>query len=139
MKAGSNGSVRVHTRVPAGAPQPLVPHLGRFGRVRRCAPTVTCPLLTMVSLPIFEFFVFAITLGIVLSVSVPLSGTLVRYRASYNPRGLALDAEGGATPHTGPIVNSYFGMMKRVYQIEVGSLHVPLVIPAAICTTPDTC
>lgn len=80
------------------------------------------PLATMVSLPIFELIVFSVTLAVVLSVSVPLSGTLVRYRASYNPRGLALDAEGGATPHTGPVVNSYFGMMKRVYNIEVCTL-----------------
>lgn len=76
-------------------------------------------LSPMASIPIFELVAFVITLGIVLAVSVPLSGTLVRYRASYNPRGLALDAEGGATPHTGPVVNSYFGMLKRVYQIEV--------------------
>lgn len=61
------------------------------------------------------FAVFAI----ILALSVPFTGTLVRYRASYNPRGIALDVEGGATPPTGPVVKSYFGMMARVYRIEV--------------------
>jgi hypothetical protein len=43
----------------------------------------------------------------------------VRFRANYNPKGLQLDSEGGAVPHTGPVVRSYFGMMARVYRIEV--------------------
>lgn len=68
---------------------------------------------------------FVVVFGIVaifLALSVPLTGTLVRYRASYNPKGLALDAEGGAIPHTGLAFNSYFGMMSRVYRIEVLAL-----------------
>jgi hypothetical protein len=77
----------------------------------------------MVYLPVFELILFSVTLTIVLGISVPLTGTLVRFRASYNPKGLALDAEGGATPHTGPVVNGYFGMMKRVYRIEVSILY----------------
>jgi hypothetical protein len=68
-----------------------------------------------------EMLFFLVTLGVVLAITVPFTGTLVRFRASYNPRGLALDAEGGAQPFTGPVVNSYFGMMARVYRIEVSS------------------
>jgi hypothetical protein len=66
-----------------------------------------------------ELVVFVVIFTMALAMSVPLTGTLVRFRASYNPRGLALDAEGGAAPYTGPVVNSYFGMMARVYRIEV--------------------
>ncbi|KAK7472829.1 hypothetical protein VKT23_000936 [Stygiomarasmius scandens] len=58
------------------------------------------------------------SLGVTLVFLVPLTGVLVRFRANYNPRGLQLDAEGGAQPHTGPIIQSYFGMMHRVYTIE---------------------
>lgn len=68
--------------------------------------------------PIILLFAMAITLA----VFVPLTGVLVRFRANYNPKGLQLDSEGGATPYTGPIVNSYFGMMIRVYRLEVSSL-----------------
>lgn len=68
--------------------------------------------------PIVLLFAMAITLA----VFVPLTGVLVRFRANYNPKGLQLDSEGGATPYTGPIVNSYFGMMIRVYRLEVSSL-----------------
>lgn len=57
--------------------------------------------------------------AITLAVFVPLTGILVRFRANYNPKGLQLDSEGGAAPHTGPVVHSYFGMMARVYKLEV--------------------
>lgn len=67
------------------------------------------------SAPLILLFAMAITLAIF----VPLTGVLVRFRANYNPKGLQLDSEGGATPYTGPIVNSYFGMMIRVYRLEV--------------------
>jgi hypothetical protein len=60
-----------------------------------------------------------IALAISLIIFVPLSGVLVRFRANYNPKGLQLDSEGGAVPHTGPVVRSYFTMMGRVYRIEV--------------------
>ena len=50
---------------------------------------------------------------------VPLTGVLVRFRANYNPKGLQLDSDGGPVPYTGPVVHSYFGMMVRVYRLEV--------------------
>lgn len=50
---------------------------------------------------------------------VPLTGVLVRFRANYNPKGLQLDSDGGAVPYTGPVLRSYFGMMIRVYRLEV--------------------
>jgi hypothetical protein len=50
---------------------------------------------------------------------VPLTGILVRFRANYNPKGLQLDSDGGPVPYTGPVVRSYFGMMVRVYRLEV--------------------
>jgi hypothetical protein len=57
-------------------------------------------------------------LAISLAIFVPLTGVLVRLRANYNPKGLQLDSERGAVPHTGPVVRSYFKMMGRVYRIE---------------------
>lgn len=48
-----------------------------------------------------------------------VTGALVRFRANYNPKGLQLDAEGGAQPYTGPVVSTFFGMLKRVHRIEV--------------------
>ncbi|KAJ3575100.1 hypothetical protein NP233_g1326 [Leucocoprinus birnbaumii] len=75
-----------------------------------------------------------ITLGLSLAIVVPLTGVLVRFRANYNPKGLQLDAEGGAAPHTGPVVTSYFSMMGRVYRIEgIQGLYKGLM-PTAIST-----
>jgi len=61
---------------------------------------------------------FTVLLALSFTIIVPFTGVLVRFRAQYNPRGLQLDEEGTAQPHTGPVIRSYFAMMKRVYQIE---------------------
>lgn len=66
-----------------------------------------------------DTIVLFLSLGISLSIVVPLTGVLVRFRANYNPKALQLDAEGGAVPYTGPVINSYFSMMARVWRIEV--------------------
>lgn len=66
-----------------------------------------------------EILLLIPSLVLTLAVIVPLTGILVRFRANYNPKGLQLDPEGGAQPHTGPVVQTYFGMMTRVYRIEV--------------------
>jgi hypothetical protein len=63
------------------------------------------------------------SLALSLAVLIPLVGTLVRFRAHYNPKGLQLDSEGDVQPHTGPVVSSFFGMLKRVHRIEVGTDH----------------
>jgi len=65
-----------------------------------------------------EYIVLIPSLAISLAIVVPLTGVLVRFRANYTPRGLALDNEGSAVPHTGPVISSYFGMFRRVCQIE---------------------
>ncbi|CCM03583.1 uncharacterized protein FIBRA_05720 [Fibroporia radiculosa] len=62
--------------------------------------------------------IIALTLVASLLMTIPLTGTLVRLRANYNPRGLRLDAEGNIEPHTGPVVTSFFGMLRRVRRIE---------------------
>ncbi|KAF9268951.1 mitochondrial carrier [Marasmius fiardii PR-910] len=67
---------------------------------------------------LFDYFAIILSIAISLAIFVPLTGVLVRFRANYNPKGLQLDAEGGAQPHTGPMIQSYFGMMKRVYNVE---------------------
>lgn len=73
----------------------------------------------------FSLFFLLISLAISLAIVVPLTGALTRFRANYNPKGLQLDAEGGAQPYTGPVVSSFFGMLKRVHRIEVRLLcHV---------------
>ncbi|KZT11031.1 mitochondrial carrier [Laetiporus sulphureus 93-53] len=59
-----------------------------------------------------------LSLAASLLITVPLTGALVRLRANYNPRGLRLDAEGNIEPHTGPVVTSFFGMLRRVKRIE---------------------
>ncbi|KAJ7579102.1 hypothetical protein C8J56DRAFT_336607 [Mycena floridula] len=61
---------------------------------------------------------FLPSLAISLAIVVPLTGILVRFRANYNPKALQLDAEGGAQPYTGPVIQSYFGMLLRAYRIE---------------------
>ncbi|KAF7361842.1 hypothetical protein MVEN_00528700 [Mycena venus] len=65
-----------------------------------------------------EYFFLVPSLAISLFFVVPLSGVLVRFRANYTPRGLSLDTEGSAVPHTGPVVSSYFSMFRRVLKIE---------------------
>lgn len=82
----------------------------------------TCPdTLTTSSkmLGVYEFLLLIPSLAISLAIIVPLTGILVRFRANYNPKGLQLDAEGGAQPHTGPVIHSYVAMLLRVYRIEV--------------------
>lgn len=64
--------------------------------------------------PLVLFFALVISLA----VFVPFTGVLVRFRANYNPKGLQLDNEGGAAPHTGPVITSYFAMFGRVYRLE---------------------
>ncbi|EIN11309.1 hypothetical protein PUNSTDRAFT_98399 [Punctularia strigosozonata HHB-11173 SS5] len=72
----------------------------------------------MFGLDFIALLILLLSLAIVLVVTVPLTGALVRLRANFNPKGLQLDHEGSVQPHTGPIVTSYFGMLKRVYKIE---------------------
>lgn len=71
------------------------------------------------SLSIVDLTLILLSVGISLGIAVPLTGVLVRFRANFNPKALQLDAEGGAVPHTGPVVNSYFSMMMRVWRHEV--------------------
>ncbi|KAI0267145.1 mitochondrial carrier [Gloeopeniophorella convolvens] len=61
---------------------------------------------------------FLLFLSVTLLISVPLTGTLVRLRANYNPKGLQLDPEDGVQPHTGPVINSFFSMFARVRRLE---------------------
>lgn len=65
------------------------------------------------------------SLALSLLITVPCSGALVRLRANYNPRGLQLDDEGNVEPHTGPVVTTFFGMLKRVKRIEVRIYYSP--------------
>ncbi|PBK90718.1 hypothetical protein ARMGADRAFT_1082448 [Armillaria gallica] len=56
-------------------------------------------------------------LAISLAVTVPFTGTLVRFRANYTPKSrIALDEENAAP--TGFFSYTYLGMAKRVYRIE---------------------
>jgi hypothetical protein len=67
------------------------------------------------------------SLAISLVVLVPLIGTGVRFRAHYNPKGLRLDPEnqeGEVHPNTGPVISSFFGMLRRVQKIEVCNSHI---------------
>ncbi|KAJ6499244.1 hypothetical protein C8R45DRAFT_981678 [Mycena sanguinolenta] len=94
-----------------------------------------------------EYIFLLPALSISLAVVTPLSGVLVRFRANYTPRGLALDNEGSAVPHTGPVVTSYFAMFRRVLQIEgfqglykglMPQLITALTVSLAILTFMDS-
>lgn len=74
---------------------------------------------------VFAILTFIFSLALSLAVIVPLTGVLVRFRANYNPKGLQLDSEGVAQPHTGPRV-SFLGMFKRVFLFEVRALCLSL-------------
>lgn len=50
-----------------------------------------------------ETLALIFTLAATFAIIVPLTGVLVRFRANYNPKRVALDHEGNATPHTGII------------------------------------
>ncbi|KAJ6499951.1 hypothetical protein C8R47DRAFT_1109730 [Mycena vitilis] len=94
-----------------------------------------------------DYFLLIPALSISLFFVVPLTGVLVRFRANYTPRGLALDHEGAAFPHTGPVVESYFAMFRRVWQIEglsglykglMPTLLTATTVSLAILTFMDT-
>ncbi|KIJ61321.1 hypothetical protein HYDPIDRAFT_42724 [Hydnomerulius pinastri MD-312] len=75
------------------------------------------------------------SLAVSLAIFVPLTGALVRFRAHYNPKGLQLDTEGDVQPHTGPVVTSFFAMLKRVYRIEVWPGLYKGLMPSLVSTT----
>ncbi|KAG1754728.1 mitochondrial carrier [Suillus paluster] len=60
------------------------------------------------------------SLGLLQAILMPLYGALVRFRAHYNPMGLQLDSEseGDVQPRTGPVISSFFAMLRRVHKIE---------------------
>ena len=78
-------------------------------------------------LGIFDFLILSFSLALTLTVIVPFTGVLVRFRANYNPKSLHLDTEGGVVPHTGPVVTSYIAMFGRVYRIEVCKFRLQLL------------
>ena len=84
----------------------------------------TVSLSAAIMLGLFDMIVLLGWLAVSLALLVPLVGTLVRFRAHYNPKGLQLDSEGDVQPHTGPVISSFFGMLRRVYRIEVGNSHI---------------
>jgi len=66
-----------------------------------------------------DLLITSLFVAISLAILVPLTGGLVRFRANYNPKALRLnDPEEGVQAHTGPIVSTFVGMMRRVYKIE---------------------
>ena len=73
----------------------------------------------LLSAMIMFFLVLFGSLALSLALFVPLTGALVRVRANFNPKSIQLDAEGNVEPHTGPIVTTFFGMLRRVKRIEV--------------------
>ncbi|KAG2015483.1 hypothetical protein CC2G_008752 [Coprinopsis cinerea AmutBmut pab1-1] len=82
----------------------------------------------------FDLIFLWITLAVVMAVVVPFTGVLVRFRANYNPKGLHLDEEGTAVPHTGPVVKSYIAMFTRVYRLEGWAGLYKGLMPTAITT-----
>lgn len=76
---------------------------------------------------IISLLLFTVFLAIFLLITVPLTGTLVRLRANYNPKGLQLDPEDGVQPHTGPVITSFFVMLTRARRLEVSRYYFPSI------------
>jgi hypothetical protein len=53
---------------------------------------------------------------------MPFVGVLVRYRANYVPKRVQLVGDDGPVNETGSDIG-YFGMMRRVYRIEVSRVN----------------
>lgn len=68
---------------------------------------------------VVDLLIVIAALAVSLSITVPVTGALVRLRANYNPKGLQLDEEGVVHPYTGPQLTSFFGMFARVKRLEV--------------------
>ncbi|KZV88254.1 mitochondrial carrier [Exidia glandulosa HHB12029] len=81
---------------------------------------------------LFALLLLCISTGVSLLITVPFYGTLVRFRANYTPKGLALDGEGGVQPHVGPVVTGYFQMAFRVKRIEGFAGLYKGIMPIAI-------
>ncbi|TCD69808.1 hypothetical protein EIP91_006121 [Steccherinum ochraceum] len=84
---------------------------------------------------ILALLLLLVSLAISLLISIPLVGALVRLRANYNPKGLQLDDEGNVEPHTGPVVTTFFGMLRRVKRIEGWAGLYKGLMPSLIETT----
>jgi hypothetical protein len=78
-------------------------------------------------------FLLSVSLAFSLGLTIPLIGTLVRFRANYSPKSVHLDQDGGLEPHVGPVVTSYWAMLKRVKRIEVVNVFKPV---ASLGLTP---
>jgi hypothetical protein len=69
------------------------------------------------------------SLAFSLGLTIPFIWTLVRFRANFSPKSVHLDQDGGLEPHVGPVVTSYWGMLKRVKRIEVRVLLYNVILP----------
>lgn len=86
-----------------------------------------------------DLLLISLTIIVSLAVLVPLTGGLVRFRANYNPKALRLnDPEDGVQAHTGPIISTFVGMIRRVYRIEgIAGLYkglMPTLISVVVIT-----
>ncbi|KAJ7579106.1 hypothetical protein C8J56DRAFT_336647 [Mycena floridula] len=72
-------------------------------------------MLSDVNLIVLVFWLVSLTAT--LAIAIPLTGILIRVRANFVPKRLQLTTEDGEEAVPG-IVNSYFGILKRVYRIE---------------------
>lgn len=87
---------------------------------RRSTTRKTCNLHTTTTMLALILGLIA-TIAASLAIAIPLTGALVRLRANFNPKSIQLDDEGNVEPHAGPVVTSFFGMLKRVKRIEAGT------------------
>ncbi|KAJ7092949.1 mitochondrial carrier [Mycena belliarum] len=70
---------------------------------------------------LFSVLGMILSLGVLVAITLPFAGVLIRFRANYTPKtgALRLDGEDGMGSHASPDTSlSYFGMMARVYRIE---------------------
>jgi len=85
--------------------------------------------MNFIPLVVIAFLVVVMlgSLALSLTIMIALYGTMVRFMAHYNPKGLQLDLQGDDKLHTSPAspaTPSYFGMLSRVYRIEASNLSM---------------
>ncbi|KAJ7852822.1 hypothetical protein B0H14DRAFT_799430 [Mycena olivaceomarginata] len=86
-----------------------------------------------------------ISMALMLAITMPFAGVLIRYRANYTPKTgtVRLDDEAGPgiAPRTDPSIG-YFGMMKRVHRLEGwAGLYkgtMPTIVASLIVVAPFT-
>lgn len=67
---------------------------------------------------LIAILIMIVSFGFLAIFSMPVQGSIVRLRANFAPRGLALSDIEGGDPRVGPAVRKVWGMIARVKRLE---------------------